>query len=792
MIENQKFRMSISPNGYVSNLVIKADPYRMNWVMDDEYLQAAGYHDEEKLFGKFNIVANEEQISSEDKIPVLKNTDEIVNIIYDYPNLRVTFVYDLKSSKEDLYWRIELLNKTDEKLTITEFGIWISFAYVMFRDKNVLRNIHNSAAVFPSISKNYTKLSIVRRDGEGESLGMYQVKGDAVSIGTYCDYENLFFENVSPSLDGMLFYKLYLAGGYKEPFENHDWIYSKKGFELEGNDEKNWEYVIDTNEGQNDFYKKGLQLGHPRINYTPLNIIGETVRGSVELPENLEMISAKAQYKKNDVIEEILIPVTKAKNGKKYDFSFKPVAMGEHKIVFLFSDSSEDFIVLNVMDQLEKVIEERVDYICNTLYTGEKGEPPYAFEPISNQGESLGKANLVLKKNLLGKLDIEQVRKVEKSAVIYVKNKWFIDGNFRKPKKLYGTFYRCMDFEYIGHLFYLLSEFEDSVLALNDSDTYLKWAAEVFDLRVNPDLHEDERGKEEAQMLGVYFLYFNQLLDKLKEKGLVEEYEKIRQLWEKVIDRVDRDSVTYKAAITEHFYDNAGFGPTAGALSECHREEGASRYGKLLLANIGYSNDFRAQNPDRWWEALAYMIHSLWGGVTAAAAYKVFAFLKDIDYLEASYRATAGILYCYDTHSTATSPLKKGMAASTYAVAGPHLNRPDLSRERFGQSTFFKDGGIFTKLFENDSQTPDWDMGEEIVAYLENFGDKTFIIQREDTIEVINGSFEEHDSEYIITSFAPYIQTFYYISENDMIPLDAQKKHTIVFQKKDLSKNITM
>lgn len=98
--------------------------------------------------------------------------------------------------------------------------------------------------------------------------------------------------------------------------------------------------------------------------------------------------------------------------------------------------------------------------------------------------------------------------------------------------------------------------------------------------------------------------------------------------------------------------------------------------GNSFLANIGYSNDFRAQNPDRWWEALTYMIHSLWGGVTAAAAYKVFLYLKDTRYLEASYRATAGILYCYDTHATATSPLEKGMAASTYAVAGPHINRP--------------------------------------------------------------------------------------------------------------------
>lgn len=356
----------------------------------------------------------------------------------------------------------------------------------------------------------------------------------------------------------------------------------------------------------------------------------------------------------------------------------------------------------------------------------------------------------------------------------YVRPKWFIDGDFRNPRKLYGNFYRCMDFEYIAHLFFLLSEFDSEVLKLNTPETYLTWAADVFNLRVNPDLHAEERGKEEAQMLGVYFLYFKDLLKKLKENKMTEQYDVIMKLWDKVISRVDREAKTYKAAITEHFYDNAGFGPTAGALAGSGKEESTVKYGQLLLANIGYSNDFRAQNPDRWWEALTYMIHSLWGGLTAASAFKVFEFLQDTEYLKASYRATAGILYCYDTHATACLQLKKGMAASTYAVAGPHINRPDLSRERFGQSTFYRDGGIFSRLFENDSQTPDWDMGEEIVAYLDGFGQKTYIIEEEDGIEVINGSYEENDEEYLITSFAPYCSEFYLVSENRIAPLKSE------------------
>ena len=785
MIENKKLRMLVKPEGYVSELIMKDDPCKMNWVIEDDYLKLAKYQDQDKLFGLFDITANGKKDGSETVKPVVKEADRKIMVCYEFKDFQVDMTYDLGKDDNALFWTIQLKNRTEKKLDVTEFGVWISFAYVMFRDKNVLRNIHNSAAVFPSISTDYTKISMVRRDGTGENLGLYQLSGRTRSVGTYCDYENLFFENVSPSLDGMLFHKLYLAGGYPEGFENNDWIYKKDGFSLNVGETKKWEYVIAANRGQDDFYEKGLKWKHPQIEYTPLNIVGETVRVAVTVPEGKQAVFAKAVYKDGGEINELKLLLHKENSSDQYSLTFKPIAMGEHKIVIHFSDDTEDFVVLNVMDRIDRVIEERVAYICDSLYHDETMNPPFAFEPISNQGESLGKANLVLQKNLMGTLDVSQVRKVEKCAVNYVRPKWFTDGDFRKPRKLYGDFYRCMDFEYIAHLFYLLSEFEDSTLVLNSADTYLKWAADVFELRVNPDLHEEERGKEEAQMLGVYFLYFNRLLEKLKIKGMTEKYEKIQSLWENVMDRVADETETYKAAITEHYYDNAGFGPTAGALCESHIEEYAKKYGELLLANIGYSNDFRAQNPDRWWEALTYMIHSLWGGITAAAAYKVFRRLKDIRYLEASYRATAGILYCYDTHSTTTTPLKKGMAASTYAVAGPHINRPDLSRDRFGQSTFFRDGGIFAKLFENDSQTPDWDMGEEIAAYLENFGERTFVVKKEKSISVINGSFEENDAEYIITSFAPYSREFYFISGNDIIQIENKKNLRSIRLKKE-------
>lgn len=781
MLENHSFRASFGEDGHLSDLFIINDAHKMNWVITKDYLEKLGYAGEDKLFGNFDLRMGQEKLASSQIQPKIVEETSVVTVTYDFEKVSVRLCYDF-TEENQLDWSIDLFNQTDQDLVVDDFGVWISLAYVMFRDKNVLRNIHDSAAIFPSISTNYTKINAVRRDNQGSSLGLYQTNGESLSVGTFCEYENLFFENVSPSLDGMLFHRLILAGGYPTSFENRDWIYSKAGFTLKAKGQKNWQYTFRPNYTQQEFYQQAFELGHPKIDFEPLNIKGESTAITFQLPINKQIESVSLVYKNQNLISEDLTVLIEHKKDS-YRLSFKPKHLGEHKIIFRLTDGSEDFIVMNVMDDLAQVIDERADYICSTLYNGENGSTPYAFEPISNQGESLGKLNLVLKKNLLGMLDQEQVRKVEESAVKYVREKWFIDGDFTKPRKLYGDFYRPMDFEYIGHLFFLLSEFDESTLRLNTPTIYLKWAADVFNLRVNPDLHEGERGKEEAQMLGVYFLYIQELLEKLETSELQETYQTIKNLWEKVTERVNNNSSTYASAITEHFYDNAGFGPTAGALSEMGMQEGAERYGQLLLANIGYSNDFRGQNPDRWWEALTYMIHSLWGGVTAASAYKVYEFLKDPAYLEASYRAMAGVLYCYDTHSTTTLPLEKGMAASTYAVAGPHLNRYDLSRERFGQATFFKDGGIFARLFENDSQTPDWDMGEELVAYLDGFGQKTFIFKENENIRVINGSLEETEDQWKITSFAPYCKQFILIENNEETVIDSENQKLLVLNK---------
>ncbi|WP_203651583.1 hypothetical protein [Secundilactobacillus yichangensis] len=743
--------------GALIKLQLPNDPTNMNWLIDPAYLKSVGYEDSDKFFGEFTVTVNGQTYNSIDFTPQLKASETHSEVQFDIAGLTFTFDYQLTNA--GLTWKINVKNSSNAPLVLDNLGVWASLAYVMFRDKNVKRNANQSAAVFPSISKSFTKLAAVRRDHTAPNLGVYQTDGTVLSVGTYNEYSNRFFENVSPSLDGMLFHQIILAGGYPEHNgPKNDWIYSQETITLKPDESRDWKFNLAAFKDQKDFYQVGKQFGHPHISYLPLvSANAQEIVIDQDSLKHLVSVTDRCAVD-GELIDQDLTKLLDD-NQLTYDVQY----LGEHQIIFEFDDHKTDQVIFNKMSSIKELLRNRADYISANSYAGASGKYPYSFGPVSNQGESLGKMNFVLQECLLDpKVDdiTLKIQQVEESAVKYVRPKWFVEGDFKKPAKLYGTFYRVMDLEYIAHLFFLLSQCQPEQLKLNSPKEYLQWAATVFNVRVNPELHDDERGKAESQMLGQYFLYIHDLLKALKKNGLDNEYEQISKYWEVVTNRIADDSANLSAAMTEHFFDNAGFGPAAGALALSGHDKAAKIYGELLKANIGFSNDFRAQSPDRWWEALSYMMHSLWGGVTAASALMTGRELGDADLVNAGYRATVALLYMYDSNATATDRiLSPGEAASTYSIAGPNLNRPDLSRNRFGQSIFASDGGIFKKLFPDGyTGEDDWDMGEELVAYLNGFGQETYVYSDKDhRPHVINGIItSQSESEISIQSTAPY------------------------------------
>lgn len=769
LLRNDTFEVYLSPQGTVESLLLIDDPEQMNWVIDDQYVKDAGYTDQDKRFGQWSAIVDEELIDSIDLQPHLEIVDETyASVTFNHEKFKVQYEYLLNKNGE-WTWNIRCSNPTNHFISIKGFHSWFSLAYIMFRDPNVLRNMKHSCAIFPHLGGDFSKFAAMRRSNKAPHLAIYSTGERVNAFGTYCAYVNRFLEQVSPSLDGMLYHRLSFVedGSSMELSAESDWIYGEaySAIVLEPSDEREWSFVFTPFKDQEDFYRKAQNYGHPQWTYSSVTTTEGKFYAEVHLPATntlhsvnlVRAVDEVGTIQQTDITHEFkLIDIEKSKRLR----AVLPLnSAGEIKLVAKLDNGKYDVLVANVLEPIHHILEERANWLCeNSFNTGKELTRPYAFLPLSNQGEALGKLSFILMKNLLSAPVPTQIRKVEISAYHDLKNHWFEDGEFMHPKPLYGSFYRIYDFDYIGHVYYLLSQFDKSLLNFEHPEVYLKWSAQVMCMRLDPDAHRNKREKEESQLVGVFILYIADLLADLKKNECFYWYEKLNKLWLQFIEGLKQGAEGYEGAVTEHFYDNAGFGLTCEALSLAKLTDEANLYAPLITANIGFSNDYRANAPDRWWEALSFMTHSLWGGLVAGSARASYEATGDTSLLEAGYRATMAVFNCYDwnVYST-TRKLKPGEAASTYSIAAPNLNMPELSRNRFGQSIFKRSSDpLFSSLFSN-IEGDDWDMGEELVAYMLGFGSTTYLYtDRDGNLNCVNGFIEPIANGWEITSYAAY------------------------------------
>ncbi|MDU7473998.1 MAG: hypothetical protein E7L01_11745 [Paenibacillus macerans] len=795
ILSNAKFKLEFNGRGAVTALLMKEDPAAMNWVVDPEYLAEAGYEDTlDKLFGEWTAVVDGQTLNSAELTPeITRESDSRMRVRFMAEKLEINLTYALE--EECIRWIVECKNRADRSVRIEGLHIWFALAYVMFRDENVLRNMRQSCAVFAHLGGDFAKFAAIRRSDEAPHLAVYGVKGRTAAFGSFCRYENRFLEQVSPSLDGVLFHRLSLVedGGSMPESAAADWIYRERYHPvvLEAGQNMSWEYAFASCEGREDFYRQAMAYGHPRWEYTPVLVRGGMFEAELELPagervREIRVVSAvpaaagSFRRREEAVTDRLAAGVDEAvterlaagveetvterfaadgRQGEVLHLALRREEAGEHKLELTLDDGRKDVLVWNVLEPVDRILEKRAEWLCRNNYdpAGTAGRP-HAFLPLSNQGESLGKLAFLLMKNSLAAPVPEQVAMAEASAVLDMKHHWFEGGDFSRPRVLYGTFYRIFDLDYIAHVFYLLSRMDAALLKLHPPQTYLRWAAEVLCVRLDPDCHEGQREKNETGLNGVFIMYVLDLLADLAACGLTGELNRLQALWEAFGSRLKRNASQFAGAVTEHFYDNAGFGPTCETLLRVGLTGEGEKYARLILANIGFSNDYRGQNPDRWWEALSYMIHSLWGGLVAASARTAYEHLGDPQYLEAAYRASMAVFNCYDWNVVSTPRrLQPGEAASTYSVAAPNLNMPSLSRNRFGQSVFRgASDPLFARLFAN-AAGDDWDMGEELVAYLLGFGTTAYLYRDEQgRLRCANGCLTRDGDGWIITSYAAY------------------------------------
>jgi len=795
ILRNRTFEIKLTGRGAVSSVVLLEDPARMNWVVDPAYLAETGFPDEDKLFGEWSMTVDGTAYASRDAVPRIRiDGGRRADIAFAGAPVDVAMSYSLETEGR-LDWRIAVRNRSAETVRITGLHVWFSLAHVMFRDLNVFRNMRHSCAVFPHLGGDFAKFAAIRRSHEPPHLGIYGTGGRAATLGTFCRYQNRFLEQVSPSLDGLLFHRLSLVenGDSFPELAATDWIYGDQYRELAlaPGESGEWRFVFVPCKDEADFYRQALAVGHPRWTYTPALTAGGVFEAELELPagRSIREVRLSTWSSAAGRIETEVVTGRVSSNGagNVFRLALRPERPGERKLELVLDDGRTDVLVWNVLEPIGRMLERRAEWLCRNSYdpSGAHGRP-HAFLPLSNQGESLGKLAFILMKNLLTKPNPEQVRKVEAAAALDVKHHWFEGGDFRKPRPLYGTFYRVYDFDYIAHVYYLLSRMDRRTLELHPPETYLRWAADVLSFRLDPDGHSGEREKNEARLNGVFILYIQDLLRDLALAGLTGPHRRLERLWQEFSAHLAEETRGFRGAITEHYYDNAGFGPTCDALCRIGLKEEARAYGELILANIGFSNDYRVQNPDRWWEALSSMIHSLWGGLVAASARSAYEHLGDPALLLAAYRATMAMFNCYDWHVASTPRrLEPGEAASTFSIAAPNLNMPVLSRNRFGQSVFREAGDpLFKRLFANSSGD-DWDMGEELVAYLLGFGTTAYLYRDADgVLRCVNGYAEQGADGWNVMSYAAYPRRYVCLEDGaEFVADDGEEVRWIQYRK---------
>jgi hypothetical protein len=71
LLENKQFTLELSERGTVWSLVIKDDPSQMNWVVDQTYVEEAGYGelDRDKQLGEWMASIAGQTLRSTDYVP---------------------------------------------------------------------------------------------------------------------------------------------------------------------------------------------------------------------------------------------------------------------------------------------------------------------------------------------------------------------------------------------------------------------------------------------------------------------------------------------------------------------------------------------------------------------------------------------------------------------------------------------------------------------------------------------------------------------------------------------------
>jgi hypothetical protein len=754
ILENSNFKLILDTDtGLVEGLYAKNDPDGGNFLISTETQNKLNFSDyKNHLLGSTLFEIDENIAETGDFYPTNITADnEKIIVVKNAFGLEFTYRYQLL--EDGIQWKSTVKNSTSKDITLSKLAHWIPIAYLCNTD--IDKNLTASWSMVPTVGISKPYFLCKKRNGEGPDYIVQNTSGGMKAVGSACAYRNLFFEQVSPSLSGAIFFNAAIAWPHlEEDGILTDWQYSElyRKITLSPEEELAESFEIRQCEG-GKAEDKLVSMGTAVVNYPPYSLIGEivalTVRGSKPIRYKSICVT------ENDQEPRIEFTGTPKEDGIIVVGPFKEA--GERKIVIELEDGQITSVIFSVYPSMREYIEIICNYIYTNRFISNPSDPDcYGYRSISPQGESCGKGSALLMKNILStKPNADEIKQVELNTVKYIIPHWLDDDLI--PRKKYGEgnrpFARLYDLDYIILQLYLLGTIQEDLLTENPPQTYIELAAKLFRYRIEKTPDKDTRELEEVDLAMALHWDMEDLLNRFQAYGHEEETKEIRSILKEYMERQRQVVDLNRSSVTEIYFDNAGIAMTTGTLLSYGHKEAGLKAGKLLLPNIAHSNDFRCFAPDRWWESQSPMYHNLWAVNVAKAMLQAYIASGNASYLDGAYRSMMPMFYNYDwTAKSSRRIMEKGEGVSTYCITAPNLNHEPCSHNRFGQQIFTNDDFINSLKLCGD----DWDNGVDLVIYLQSFGQTCYVDGTQTSPYAVGGRIESIEEGNLIHSFSAY------------------------------------
>ncbi len=758
-LENDNFKLVLDLNtGLIEGMFAKNDANGGNFLISTETKNKLNFSDNQNHLLGSTLFETDGKITETGDFHPTNIIADKEKIIVTKNALGLEFTYHYKLLEDGIHWKSQIKNITSKDIAISKLAHWIPIAYLCNTD--IDKNLTASWSMVPStgISKPYFLCK--KRNGEGPDYIVQNLSGGMKAVGSACAYRNLFYEKVSPSLSGAIYFNAAIAWSRLEgdsPLT--DWQYSELYRKITLSPEEELAEVFEIRQCESGKAEDRLiSLGTAVVNYPPQSFIGETAILTVQGPKPV-------RYKSICVTENDLEPRIEFHGIPQADgiIVIGPfVEAGERKIIIELEDGQITSVMFSVYPSMREYIEIICNYIYSNRFISDPSNPDfYGYRSISPQGESCGKGSALLMKNLLStNPNADEIKQVELNTTNYIIPHW-LDDNLL-PRKKYGDgthlFARLYDLDYIILQLYLLGTVKEDLLSENSPQAYIELAAKLFRYRIEKSPDKNTRELEEADLSMALHWNIEDLLRRFQSYGHTQEAKEIRSILKKYMERQKQAVDLNRSFVTEIYFDNAGIAMTTGTLLSYGDKEAGLKAGKLLLPNVAYSNDFRCCAPDRWWESQSPMYHNLWAANIAKAMLQTYIASGNAVYLDAAYRSMMPMFYNYDwTAKSSRRIMEKGEGVSTYCITSPNLNHEPCSHNRFGQQIFTNDNFINSLRLQGD----DWDNGLDIVIYLQSFGQTCYVDGTQTSPYAVGGRIECMEKGTLIHSFSAFPSRYF-------------------------------